>query len=157
MDGLLWGGTALEPEIWFILGCVLLVLELATPGVYLLWIGLAALTTATLTYFFAASLTIQILLFVFLGFIFLGIGITLFHTPASERYTSHVNQRAESLIGTILTLEEDMLEPKLVYIKHDTRWVIQCPPGLRMGQKIIITQVLGTRLIAEKYPPEDTL
>ena len=129
---------ALGPEVWFVLGCVLLVLELFTPGVYLLWIGLAALTTATLTYFFAMSLTAQILLFALLGFIFLGIGVTLFRTPASERYTSHVNQRAESLIGTILTLEEDIVEPRLMYKKYDTHWVIQCPPGLRKGQKIII-------------------
>ena len=41
--------ASIGPWNWIILGCILLALEIVVPGFYLLWIGIAAVLTGTLS------------------------------------------------------------------------------------------------------------
>ena len=49
--------------IWLIIGALLILLELIAPGVYLFWLGIAALVTGFLLKVVDLSLTMQILSF----------------------------------------------------------------------------------------------
>lgn len=54
MDGL-------EPHwVWITLGLVLAGLEMLVPGVYLIWLAVAAIATGVLTGLFDLSLTMQV-------------------------------------------------------------------------------------------------
>ncbi|MDC0886781.1 NfeD family protein [Altererythrobacter sp.] len=55
--------------IWIILGLALAALEIVVPGVYLIWLAIAALLTGALTFVFDPGLPFQILNFVFLALI----------------------------------------------------------------------------------------
>ena len=49
--------------VWLIIGALLILFEIILPGVYLFWIGIAALIVGFILNFIPLSITIQILLF----------------------------------------------------------------------------------------------
>jgi membrane protein implicated in regulation of membrane protease activity len=55
--------------VWLTLGLVLAGLEMLVPGVYLIWLALAAIATGGLTWMFDLSLPMQVIDFVFLSLI----------------------------------------------------------------------------------------
>ncbi|HEU4652209.1 MAG TPA: NfeD family protein, partial [Croceibacterium sp.] len=62
--------NGLEPHwVWLTLGLLLAGLEMLVPGVYLIWIAVAALITGVLTAVFDVALPLQVIEFVFLALI----------------------------------------------------------------------------------------
>ena len=55
--------------VWLTLGLVLAGLEMLVPGVYLIWLALAAIITGVLTYTLDLSMPAQVIDFVFLSLI----------------------------------------------------------------------------------------
>ena len=55
--------------VWLTLGLVLAGLEMLVPGVYLIWLAVAAIITGVLTGLFDLSLPMQVIDFVFLALI----------------------------------------------------------------------------------------
>jgi len=61
---------SLEPYmIWVVIGLVLAALEIVVPGVYLIWLAVAALLTGALTFVFDPGVPIQIVNFVSIALI----------------------------------------------------------------------------------------
>jgi inner membrane protein len=57
--------TLLQPHIlWFLIGIVLLLLELAIPGIFIIFFGAGAILTAVASYIFDIDINVQILIFV---------------------------------------------------------------------------------------------
>ncbi|MFB6317344.1 NfeD family protein [Saccharicrinis sp. FJH54] len=57
--------TLLQPHIiWFLVGIVLLLLELAIPGIFVIFFGAGAIITAVASYIFDIDINVQILVFV---------------------------------------------------------------------------------------------
>ena len=55
--------------VWLTLGLILAGLEMLVPGVYLIWLALAAIVTGVLTLTLDLSLPVQVVDFVFLSLI----------------------------------------------------------------------------------------
>jgi membrane protein implicated in regulation of membrane protease activity len=68
-----FGGLSV-PVLWGVAGLVLLASELVLPGVFLMWVGLAALGVAALTLLVEPSLQLQILVFALLSAVLCVIG-----------------------------------------------------------------------------------
>lgn len=82
--------------IWVAVGVVLMALEAAAPGVFLLWLGLAALVAGLLTLGLSLGFGIQALAFVAAAVISVGIGLRLRHR---RRAATDLNTQSSGLVG----------------------------------------------------------
>ena len=143
----------LGPWNWMALGMVLLVLEILVPGVFLLWIGIAALIVG------AASLALwktgfwiwEIQVVVFLA---LSRGLRLCRQAASwarrrPRATSRCSTDArEQLIGRTATLKEPISEGHGRIQLGDTLWRVS-GPDLPVGAQVRVVSVQDAELVVK--------
>ena len=112
---------------WVILGTVLLALEILTPGVYLLWLGIAAVATGLLSFLLWDAgfwvWQVQILVFLVLSIVSVLIGRRVFPTTGTaDTDQPLLNQRERQLVGRTATLEEPIVEGRGRIRLGDTLW-----------------------------------
>lgn len=129
--------------IWIASGLVLLIAEILLPGVFMMWLGLAACGAGLLTLAFGLSFAAQVVSFGILTAITLSIGLRL------RRPRQVVHTEREGLIGRPATA--------LVFQGRDGRvrlgdsdWAARVPadiPPPDPGTRLRVAQVEGTTLI----------
>ena len=131
--------SELGPWNWMVLGFVLLGLEILVPGVFLLWIGIAALLVGALALqaWDAAWFTwqAQVLIFLLLSLIAAYLGHRINKSREAESDQPLLNRRDEQLIGRTATLEEPIREGRGRIRLDDTTWRVKGPdaaPGTRV-------------------------
>src|ERR1700761_9150594 len=87
---------------WLIFGVVLMALELIAPGVFLFWLGLAALLTGLLSFAFTLSWQTQILMFA----VFAAVAVPVWRrlargSAAANTDKPFLNKRADALVGRV--------------------------------------------------------
>ena len=137
---------------WWLLGLALLAAELVMPGVFLVWIGAAAITIGILslllweTSFWVWQL--QFLLFAALavGFTFAGRRLL----SGSDHVTDEplLNQRAASLVGRTSILQEPISEGRGRIRLDDTFWPVM-GPDLPAGTRVKVTASHGRDLTVD--------
>ena len=96
---------------WLVFGMLLMGLELLAPGVFLLWLGLAALLVGLLSFVINPSWQMQILMFA----VFAAAAVPLWrrvarkHSAASQS-NPFLNKRADALVGRVFTLEKPIVD-----------------------------------------------
>jgi membrane protein implicated in regulation of membrane protease activity len=135
---------------WWILAGVLIVLEMVVPGVFLLWLGIAAAVTGLVS--FAAPGTIwqvQGLIFAVLAVASVwGWRIYQRRNP-TETDQPTLNRRAEQYVGRRLTLDEAIVNGRGHARVGDSNWRVE-GPDLPAGSSVIVTGVEGTVLKVER-------
>lgn len=135
---------------WLIIGAVLMLLELIVPGVYLFWLGAAAIAVGGLLSFLPLSFIIQLLLFAIFSVIALIIGVKVYKDKNQDIETRHLNQvRGAEYIGNTYTLTTDIINNNGRLPIGDSVWSIQ-GENLLTGTKIKITKVVGNTLHYER-------
>ncbi|KJS14979.1 MAG: membrane protein [Hoeflea sp. BRH_c9] len=139
--------TELGPWIWWIVGLIFLGLEIAVPGVFLLWIGLAAMIVGAMSFpLWGASIwnwQVQLLVFAVLALALALIGRRISGSN-TESDQPMLNRRVEGLVGRTATLEEPISEGKGRIRLDDTTWIVQgpdLPAGARV--RVIVAQAGG--------------
>lgn len=128
--------------IWFILGFLLLGLELIVSGVFLMWFGIAALITGLIIWLLQSHLPIfsawqtQIVIFLLFSVITVIIGVK-FNRLNKTTDTPFLNNRTEELIGYTATLEEPIINGKGRLRIGDSLWNI-IGPDLAAGTTVRI-------------------
>jgi membrane protein implicated in regulation of membrane protease activity len=145
--------SELGPWNWLILGAVLLALEIMTPGVYLMWLGIAAILTGMLSFQFADTLfwgwQAQVVVFLALSVASALIGRYFF--PANKADDSDqplLNQRGQQLVGRTAMLEEPISEGRGRIRLGDTLWPAS-GPDLPAGTRVRVVSADGSRLEVE--------
>ena len=144
--------TELGPWAWWVLGIVLLILEVLMPGVFLVWIGIAAIITGALslalweTAFWTWHA--QWLVFAVLSLIAAIIGRRIVSSRGQTSDQPHLNQRGQSLIGRTATLEQPIAEGRDRIRLDDTMWNVQ-GPDLPVGTRVRVTTSSGSNLTVE--------
>lgn len=138
--------TELGPWSWWILGLVLLGLEILVPGVFLLWIGLAAIAVGALSLALwdmaIWSWQLQLLTFAVLSVLSALIGRKV-SSANTESDQPMLNRRVEGLIGRTATLEEPISEGSGRIRLDDTTWIVR-GPDLPVGARVrVITAQAG--------------
>lgn len=139
---------------WFILGAVLLAVEILTPGVYLLWLGVAAIITGLLS-FLLGDVTIwtwqaQVLAFLLLSIVCVLIGRRVFPaTGTGDTDEPLLNQRERQLVGRTAVLEDPIREGQGRIRLGDTLWRVT-GPDLPAGARVKVIEAEGGRLTVEK-------
>lgn len=143
----------LGPWNWMLLGLALLALEILVPGVYLLWIGLAALMTGAMSLqLWTMSFwvwEVQVVAFLALSLITALAGKTLMGSEASETDQPLLNRRREQLIGRTATLSEPITEGHGRIRLGDTVWRV-AGPDLPAGTRVRVASVDETGLVVEE-------
>ncbi|MDQ0136234.1 membrane protein implicated in regulation of membrane protease activity [Neorhizobium galegae] len=142
----------LGPWSWWILGVVLLAAELAAPGVFLIWIGAAAIVIGVLSLALwdAAfwSWHVQLLLFATLSGAFALAGRRFYSSRNQATDEPNLNRRGESLVGRTATLHEPIAEGRGRIRLDDTWWTVM-GPDLPAGTQVKVVAASGRDLKVE--------
>ncbi len=145
----------LGPWIWWILGLVLLAAELAAPGVFLIWIGMAALVVGGLSLAFWTdawwSWQVQFLLFGVLSIVFAVGGRRIYAGRGDHSDEPLLNRRGESLVGRTAVLAEPITEGHGRIRLGDTWWPV-LGPDLPAGARVQVIEAHGRDLKVTQAP-----
>ena len=138
---------------WMILGTALLALEILTPGVYLLWLGIAAIATGLLSFMLWQAgfwvWQVQILVFLALSLVSALVGRRFFPTTGTEDTDRPLlNRRELQLVGRTATLEEPIREGRGRIRLGDTLWRVS-GPDLPVGARVRVASAANGELTVE--------
>ena len=140
---------ALGPWSWFVLGLILLGLEIMAPGTIFLWFGLSALVVGVVSLVFDFAWQIDVALFLVLSLVSLLIGRRMMRQLASEKGDPGLNQRGSRYIGREFTLAAPLSEGAGNLSIDDTIWRIT-GPDLPAGTKVKVEAIDGARLVVAR-------
>jgi len=138
--------AALGPWTWFVLGLILLGLEILAPGTIFLWFGLSALVVGLISLVFDFAWQVDVTLFLVLSLASLLIGRKLMRRLASEKGDPGLNQRGSRYVGREFTLAAPLSEGAGNLSIDDTIWRIT-GPDLPAGTKVRVDSIDGARLV----------
>ena len=138
--------TTLGTWNWLIFGVVLMALELIAPGVFLFWLGLAALLVGLLSFALHPSWQVQILMFA----VFAAAAVPLWRRIARNASTvsksnPFLNKRADALVGRVFTLEKPIIDGAGTVRIDDTIWRV-AGPDAPAGSRVKIVRADGASL-----------
>ena len=129
----------LGPWNWMVLGFVLLTLEILTPGVFMLWIGLAALVVGALSLMLWNAgfwiWEVQVVVFLALALISAFTGKKIMGGRSDDSDQPLLNRRGDQLIGRTATLTEPIADGRGRVKIGDTMWRVS-GPDLPAGTKV---------------------
>lgn len=141
--------SALGPWTWFVLGLLLLGLEIVAPGSIFLWFGLSAIAVGVVALIFDPSWQILVSLFLVLSIVSLLVGRRMMRKLASEAGDPGLNQRGSRYIGRQFTLQKPLSEGAGNLSIDDTIWRIT-GPDLPAGTKVRVDSIDGARLVVSQ-------
>ena len=131
---------------WLIFGFILMALELLAPGVFLFWLGLAALLVGLLSFAISPVLAdpapdVRV---------FAAAAVPLWRRvarSATSRSTSNpfLNKRADALVGRVFTLEKPIIDGTGTVRIDDTIWRV-AGPDAPAGSRVKVVQADGASL-----------
>jgi inner membrane protein len=138
------------PWFWFILAGILLIGELFAPGVFLLWLGVAAALTGIVHLAFGWGWEAEAICFA---------GLSLALVAASWRFVMNqrnkptdqpnLNNRHANYIGRIVPLDQAIDHGMGKVRIDDTLWEVE-GPDLAKGTTVKVTAVRNMNLIVER-------
>ena len=138
--------TTLGTWNWLIFGVILMALELIAPGVFLFWLGLAALLVGLLSFAFHPSWQVQILMFAVFAAAAVPVWRRLARSHAAGSANSpFLNKRADALVGRVFTLEKPIVDGAGTVRIDDTIWRV-AGPDAPAGSRVRIVQADGASL-----------
>ena len=131
---------------WLILAAVLMALELIVPGVFLFWLGLAALLVGLVSFVVYPSWQAQLLMFA----AFAAVAVPAWRhlargTRQADAGNIFLNRRAEALVGRVFTLEKPIVDGAGTLRIDDTVWRV-AGPDTPAGSRVKIVRADGANL-----------
>ncbi|MCV3207258.1 NfeD family protein [Mesorhizobium sp. YC-39] len=141
--------SELGPWNWMVLGFILLVMEIVAPGVFMLWIGIAALIigAVSLLIWDAAFWTwqVQVLAFLALSLVSAFVGKKLVGGRHGDVDQPLLNRRGAQMVGRMATLAEPIKNGRGRIRLGDTVWRVS-GPDLPAGTQVRVTGSADTDL-----------
>ena len=131
---------------WLIFGFVLMALELIAPGVFLFWLGLAALLVGLVSFALHPSWQAQLLMFA----VFAAAAVPVWRrlargSSAASVSNPFLNRRTDALVGREFTLEKPIIDGFGTVRIDDTIWRV-AGPDAPAGSRVRIVQADGANL-----------
>ncbi|MGB3445493.1 MAG: NfeD family protein [Xanthobacteraceae bacterium] len=130
---------------WLILGLVLIGIEALAPGVFMLWLGLAALLVGLLSFVIDLHWQMQILLFAVFAAAAVPVWRHLARRGKGETSNPFLNRRTDALVGRVFTLEKPIQDGSGMVRIDDTIWRVTGPDA-PAGSRIRIVKADGATL-----------
>ena len=143
-----WLGDIDAHWVWLTLGLVLAGLEMLVPGVYLIWLAVAAIVTGLLTLAFDISLPMQVVDFVILSLIAAYSAKRFLRDTPIVSSDPLMNRRGARMIGetalVVAAIEHGSGRVKL----GDSEWIAR-GANVPVGERVRITGTDGSTLLVE--------
>jgi inner membrane protein len=123
---------------WWVLGLLLLGIEVLAPGFFFLWFGIAAILIGISALLVDWPWQLQVLGFVALSVVTALIGRRFAGSISGETADPHLNLRADRLEGRVFTLSEPIIDGRGRVRIDDTVWQVSGadqPVGARIRVK----------------------
>ena len=140
----MWEAGDLEPWTWLILGLLLVGLETIAPGVFLLWLGIAAILTGLLDYAFGLSWQAAFVAFAILSVASVLVGRALTRRGMRGGDNS-LNRRGDALVGRRFRLDVPIVAGEGRIRVDDSVWRV-VGPDLPAGQEVTVLRIEGATL-----------
>lgn len=140
--------VALGPWAWIIAGAILLALELAVPGAFMMWLGLAAALVGLIGFVIDWSWQAQGVAFAVFALASVPLWRRFARKVESEGQAPYLNRRTEAMIGRTFTLETPIIDGIGTVRIGDTVWRVNGPDG-PAGGRVKVTRVDGANLSVE--------
>ncbi len=135
---------------WFVLGVVLLGVEILVPGTFILWLGFAALVVGVVVLAVDMSWQAQLLLFAALSVVFVVAWWKVARRrPAADSDQPMLNRRAERHVGRVFELDAPIVAGLGRVRIDDTLWRVS-GPDLPAGARIRVISADGATLVVEQ-------
>ena len=150
MDGsVIWSWiAAMGGWVWFVVAAIFFLLELMAPGVFMLWLGFAAILIGIISLAMVLSWQAQLITFAVLSIACI---------PAYRYFARKVekpvdrpflNRRAEGYVGRVFTLEKPIVDGVGTIRIEDTVWRVN-GPSLPAGSRVKVSRAEGAELEVE--------
>lgn len=134
---------------WWVLGFLLLIVEILTPGAFFLWIGLAAFVTGVAAWLAPQlSWTVEIVIFALLSLAAVGLWFRFKPLTRHDAEDNGLNQRGRHLVGREMTLVTDIVNGIGQGRLDDTVWRV-AGPKLAAGTVVRVVGADGATLKVE--------
>jgi membrane protein implicated in regulation of membrane protease activity len=131
---------------WLVFGLLLMGLELMLPGVFLFWIGLAALLVGLLSVAIAPPWQLQLLMFAVFAAAAVPVWRRLARSNSSVSNSNpFLNKRSEAMIGRVFKLEKPIIDGAGTVRVDDTIWRV-AGPDAPAGSRVRIVRADGASL-----------
>jgi membrane protein implicated in regulation of membrane protease activity len=130
---------------WLIFGFILMGLEVAAPGIFLFWLGLAALLVGLVSFAVNPSWQIQLLMFAVFAVAAVPLWRRLARSPHDGGASPFLNKRADALLGRVFTLEKPIIDGNGTVRIDDTVWRV-AGPDTPAGTRVKVVEVDGAKL-----------
>ncbi len=137
----------LQPWMWLVAGLVLVGIEIVAPGMFMLWLGLAALVTGIVAFAFDMSWQIELVLFVAAAIALVTLGRNLARRKGVSG-SPFLNERGKAMIGREFDLIEPILNGNGTVRVDDSIWRVSGKDAPR-GAKVRVVSVDGSTLRVE--------
>jgi membrane protein implicated in regulation of membrane protease activity len=131
---------------WLIGGVLLCAAEAMAPGMFLLWLGVAAIATGLLLTVFALPLGWQLLAFGALSVGAVLIGRRFYGSSERESDQPFLNRRADALVGRTFVLAQPIKSGEGRLTVNDTQWRVR-GPDLPAGVKVRVVRIEETTFL----------
>lgn len=143
----------LDPGTWWLIaGVLLLALELLAPGVFLVFIGAAALATGAFTLLFGLPLSAQLGLFAVYTAASVYIGKRIYARPAHDESDGLLNERARQLVGRRATVTRAFEGGEGRVRLGDSEWTARGAFHAEVGDSVVIAGIEGNCLLVDRAP-----
>ena len=139
---------ALGPWAWIIAGAVLLALELAVPGAFMMWLGIAAALVGVISLAIDWSWQWQCVAFAVFAVASVPLWRRFAHQVERQNQSPMLNRRTEALVGRVCTLEKPIVDGTGIVRIDDTVWRVH-GPDRPAGSRVRITRADGASLAVE--------
>jgi inner membrane protein len=133
---------------WFILAALLFLLEVLAPGMFMLWLGLAAVIMGIVASTIALSWQVQLIGFAVLALVLVPAWrhfATKVEKPAESPF---LNRRAEGYVGRVFTLDKPIIDGSGAVRIDDTIWRVS-GPDCPAGSRVRVAGTDGANLLVE--------
>ncbi|WP_102126874.1 NfeD family protein [Deinococcus planocerae] len=134
-----------QPWHWWVLGALLLLLELAAPGVFFVWLALAAFTLGLVVFVLPLPVTVQLLLFAALSVAAFVIGRRLVTRLPGTEGEGTLNTGANRFLGRTVTVTAPIVNGVGRVRVGDSEWRAT-GPDLPAGSRVLVVGAEGTTL-----------
>ena len=143
--------SALGDWTWWIVAAVLLVLELLVPGVYFLWLAMAAAAVAISTLLVDWSWQWELVSFAVLSVVAIVLARILVVNRPIESDRPMLNRRGEALVGREFVLDEPIVNARGRVRVADSMWRVSgadCPANTKVRVVAVTDGVLEVEPVA---------
>jgi len=143
-----WLGGLEAHWVWLTIGVLLAGLEMLAPGVYLIWLGLAAIVTGVLTGLLHLSLPVQVIDFVFLSLIIAFSARRFLRESPIVAADPLMNRRGARMVGQTAVVVQAIEDGSGRVHFGDGDWNVR-GPDVAAGERVRITGSDGATLLVE--------